>query len=241
MLASIDARLPGPHLLRAGETFVSAVYSPWPGRRIFFVRAEKVLMNLAIALAVFPVIFVGELPDKTMFASLVLATRGKPTAVWFGAAGAFLLHVVIATTVGVVLFKLVPHRTIEGVVAAIFFFGALLALHEMAKERRGEGGKRRLIESEVASRRQVALTAFVVIFVAEWGDLTQILTANLAAHYHSPVSVGCGALAALWTVAAIAVIGGKGMPRFVGVVTIRAVTAVVLLALAGYSAWSAAR
>jgi len=198
-------------------------------------------MNLAVALSVFPVIFVGELPDKTMFASLMLATRGKPTAVWFGAATAFLVHVVIATTVGVVLFKLVPHRTIEALVAAIFFLGALLALHEMGEERRGKGGEERLIESEVATRRQVALTAFVVIFVAEWGDLTQILTANLAVHYHSPISVGCGALAALWAVAAIAVIGGKGMPRFVGVATIRAVTAVVLFALAGFSAWSAAR
>jgi putative Ca2+/H+ antiporter (TMEM165/GDT1 family) len=85
------------------------------------------------------------------------------------------------------------------------------------------------------------LTAFVVIFIAKWGYLTQILTANLAVHYHSPTSVGLGALAALWTVAAIAVIGGKGMPRFVSVATIRTATAVVLLALAGFSAWSAAR
>ena len=198
-------------------------------------------MNLAVAAAVFPIVFVGELPDKTMFASLVLATRGKPLAVWFGAAGAFVVHVLIATTVGVVLFKVVADRTIEGLVAAIFFFGALVAVHEIVKERRGEDGRRRLVTSEVASGRQAALTAFVVIFVAEWGDLTQILTANLAVHYHSPVSVGSGSLAALWTVAAIAVIGGKGMPRFVNVVTIRAVTAVMLLALAGYSAWSAAR
>ena len=57
-------------------------------------------MNLAIALAVFPVIFVGELPDKTMFASLVLASRGHPASVWVGAAGAFMVHVVIATTIG---------------------------------------------------------------------------------------------------------------------------------------------
>ncbi|MGD0220551.1 MAG: TMEM165/GDT1 family protein [Acidimicrobiales bacterium] len=198
-------------------------------------------MNLAIAATVFPIIFIGELPDKTMFASLVLATRGKPMAVWFGAAGAFVVHVVIAVTVGVVLFRVVPHRTIEGLVAGIFFCGALLALREVARERRGQDGKERLIETEVASRRQTALTAFVVIFIAEWGDLTQILTANLAVHYHSPFSVGLGALAALWTVAAIAVIGGKGMPRFVSVVTIRTATAVVLLVLAVLAAWSAAR
>jgi putative Ca2+/H+ antiporter (TMEM165/GDT1 family) len=198
-------------------------------------------MNLTTAATVFPIIFLGELPDKTMFASLVLATRGKPLAVWLGAASAFVDHVVIAVTVGVVLFRVVPHRTIEGLVAGIFFAGALLALREVAKERGGNDRQEKIVETEAASHRRTALTAFVVIFIAEWGDLTQILTANLAVHYHSPVSVGVGALAALWAVAGIAVIGGKGMPRLVSVVTIRLATAVVLFALAGFSAWSAAR
>jgi len=198
-------------------------------------------MNLAIAATVFPIIFLGELPDKTMFASLVLATRGRPTAVWVGAAGAFVVHVVIAATVGVLLFRVVPHRVIEALVAGIFFGGALLALREAGKARCEPEGRENLVETEVASQRRTVLTAFIVIFIAEWGDLTQILTANLAVHYHSPLSVGIGALAALWTVAAIAVIGGKGMPRFVSVVTIRRATAVVLLCLAAFSAWSAAR
>ena len=48
-------------------------------------------MDLGIIAAVFPVIFIGELPDKTMFASLVMATRGRPLSVWFGAAAAFLV------------------------------------------------------------------------------------------------------------------------------------------------------
>jgi len=39
-------------------------------------------VHIAIIAAVFPIIFVGELPDKTMFASLVLSTRGNPLAVW---------------------------------------------------------------------------------------------------------------------------------------------------------------
>jgi putative Ca2+/H+ antiporter (TMEM165/GDT1 family) len=41
----------------------------------------------SIALVCFPIIFVGELPDKTMFASLIMATKGKPRQVWLGAAG----------------------------------------------------------------------------------------------------------------------------------------------------------
>jgi putative Ca2+/H+ antiporter (TMEM165/GDT1 family) len=158
-----------------------------------------------------------------------------------GAAAAFVVHVVIATTVGVVLFRVVPHRALEGVVAGIFVAGAVLAIREALNEREAERSDEALVALEVLTHRRTALTAFVVIFLAEWGDLTQILTANLAARYHSPFSVAVGALAALWTVAGIAVIGGKGMPRLVNVVTIRKATAVVLLGLAGYSAWSAAR
>ena len=82
--------------------------------------------------------------------------------------------------------------------------------------------------------------AAAVIFVAEWGDLTQILTANLAARYHSPLSVGVAALAALWAVAAIAVLSGANLLRILSVHTLRVVTTVVLLGLAAYTATQAA-
>ena len=80
-------------------------------------------MNLAVVAAVFPVIFLGELPDKTMFASLVMATRGRPWAVWLGATAAFAVHVVIAITVGVLLLDILPHRAVELAVALTFFAG----------------------------------------------------------------------------------------------------------------------
>ena len=84
-------------------------------------------------------------------------------------------------------------------------------------------------------------TAFVVIFIAEWGDLTQILTANLAAHYHSGLSVAVGSILALWTVAALAVLGGQGLLRFVNISTIRKVTAAVLFVFGGVAAFQALR
>jgi putative Ca2+/H+ antiporter (TMEM165/GDT1 family) len=98
------------------------------------------------------------------------------------------------------------------------------------------------VQTEVGAHgRRTFTTSFIVIFVAEWGDLTQILTANLAARYHSPVSVGVGAVLALWAVAAIAVAGGQTLLRVVNVTTVRFVTAIVLTGLAGYTAWLAAR
>ena len=194
-------------------------------------------MHIAIIAAVFPIIFVGELPDKTMFASLVMSTRGKPLSVWIGAAAAFLLHVVIATTIGVALFHLVPHRVLEGIVAFMFVVGAVLAIREARKEQQEEA----LIKKEAVSDRRVVTTSFIVIFLAEWGDLTQILTANLAAHYHSPFSVGVGAILALWAVAALAVVGGQSLLRVINIRTVRVITAVVLFGLAGFTAWEAVK
>ncbi len=194
-------------------------------------------MNPAVVAAVFPVIFLGELPDKTMFASLVMATRGRPFAVWVGATAAFAVHVVIATTVGVLLIDILPHRAVEVAVALTFFAGAGFVLYE------GLRGGDELAEADpggpVMRRRRSAITAFVLIFLAEWGDLTQVLTINLAARYHAPWSVGTGALLAMAAVAGIAVAGGQGLLRFVNVRVVRVITAIVLLVLGCYASWTA--
>jgi putative Ca2+/H+ antiporter (TMEM165/GDT1 family) len=194
-------------------------------------------VQLNVVFAVFPIIFLGELPDKTMFASLILSTRGRPAVVWVGAAAAFAVHVVIAVTIGVAIFHLLPHRAVQAIVAAMFFAGGVLALREARKERDEE----ELVKREVASHQRVAVTAFLVIFLAEWGDLTQILTANLAAHYRDALSVGVGALLALWLVAALAVVAGQSVLRVVNIATVRIVTAVVLFGLTGWAVWEAVR
>ena len=112
--------------------------------------------------------------------------------------------------------------------------GALFAWLEAIKD------VEQLTEKESA-KHGVTMTAFIVIFVAEWGDLTQILTANMAARYHSALSVGLGATLALWAVAGIAVASGQSLLRFINVAMIRKITAVVLVGLAIYSAYQAVR
>jgi putative Ca2+/H+ antiporter (TMEM165/GDT1 family) len=197
-------------------------------------------VRLGVVAAVFPVIFVGELPDKTMFASLVMASRGRPRSVWLGAAAAFLVHVVVATTVGVGLFNLLPKRAVDLIVMALFLLGAGFAFREAGRseadvaETEAEMADGTDLDT-VAAHRRTALTAFLVIFVAEWGDLTQILTANLAARYHSALSVGVGATLALWAVAGTAVVSGQGLVQRVPVRRLRQLTGVILLVLATVS------
>ncbi len=194
-------------------------------------------MHLGVVAAVFPLVFVGELPDKTMFASLVLSSRGRALPVWIGAAVAFVVHVAIAVSVGVAIFSVLPHRAVDAVVAVLFGIGAVLAfaISEETEEREAEEMAR------ATTTRRMVLTAFVVVFLAEWGDLTQVLTADLAARYHSPFSVGLGSTLALWAVAAIAVAGGQGLLRYLPVNVVRRVTGLVLVVLTIVAAVAAIR
>ena len=187
-------------------------------------------LHPTVLASVFGLVFVGELPDKTMFASLVLSARGRPLMVWIGAAIAFLAHVVIAVSVGVAVFHVLPHRAVLGLTAAMFLGTAVYAW------RAREDEEEEIEVAEAISRRRTVATAVTVIFIAEWGDLTQVLTANLALRYHSVLSVGLGALAALWAVAGLAVLLG---PRLLGALSARQariVGAAVLAALGVFTA-----
>jgi Ca2+/H+ antiporter, TMEM165/GDT1 family len=196
-------------------------------------------MNLAITLTVFGIIFIGELPDKTMFASVVMATRGRPFAVWLGAAAAFGVHVVIAVTLGSIFVHLLPYRLVQAIVALLFIGGAVLAFREAAEDAEDEEAEEaQLVAATSSKHRRTVVTAFIVIFLAEWGDLTQILTANLAAHYKDPLAVGLGSFTALLVVGAIAVMAGRALTNL-PIALVRRVTGAVLIVLALVSIYEA--
>jgi len=185
-------------------------------------------VDLAVALTTFVVIFPAELPDKSMFASLVLGSRYRALPVFCGVAAAFAVHVVIAVTIGGV-FALLPQRLVLVVVAALFAGGSVLLL--LGKEDEAEPAD---VPRATADQRpvRVALASFGVVFLGEWGDITQITTANLSARYHDPLSVGVGALLALWSVAALALTVGRGLVQRIPARLVRRFTAVVLAVLA---------
>jgi putative Ca2+/H+ antiporter (TMEM165/GDT1 family) len=141
-----------------------------------------------------------------MFASLVMASRGHPVYVWLGTALAFLVHVVIAVSIGVSLFRILPQEAVDVVVAILFGVGAVVAFIAAFD---AEEHQEKIITEQRTHR--VFATAFLVVFVAEWGDLTQVLTANFAVRYGSGISVAVGSTLALWTVSGLAVLGGYGL------------------------------
>jgi putative Ca2+/H+ antiporter (TMEM165/GDT1 family) len=184
-------------------------------------------MHLGIIVLVFSVIFVAELPDKSLLGTLILSTRFPSLLVWLGAALAFLIHVVIAVTVGRFL-TLLPHKLLESIIAALFLLGAALIF--FGKHGLEGGVKHSQLSHQAHKPWVVFATAFSVVFIGEWGDITQIVTLNYAARYHDPVNVGIGALLALWSVAALAVVVGARALTLVPPKVLQRITGTVLLA-----------
>ncbi|HEX2577533.1 MAG TPA: TMEM165/GDT1 family protein [Aquihabitans sp.] len=185
----------------------------------------------------FATVFPAELPDKSMVATIVLVTRyRRPGWVWLGVVAAFAVHVVVAVAAGSAL-TLLPDEVVGVAVAVLFAVGAVLLFRAArtaaadAEAAAGAGGP------DVAVERGATVAATVVgsfglIALAEWGDLTQLATASLAASSGEPVATGVGALAALAAVAAIAAAFGRQLVARVPIHKVNYVGAAVFAALA---------
>jgi Ca2+/H+ antiporter, TMEM165/GDT1 family len=191
-------------------------------------------MNTAALLTTFGVVFLAELPDKTAIASLILGTKYRPSWVFTGVAVAFMLHVALAVAAGSLL-SLIPHRPLQAIVAVLFLAGAFLMLRSHGREEGEEEAEEAPDLGENAGFAKVAWVSFGVIMVAEFGDLTQIVTANLAAKYGDALAVGIGATLGLWAVGLLAILGGRGLLKVLPLHLIVRAAAVVMVILAAIS------
>ncbi|KOV58525.1 membrane protein [Streptomyces sp. NRRL WC-3618] len=190
------------------------------------------MISLTVTALVFGVVFLAELPDKTALAGLVLGTRYRASYVFAGVAAAFTLHVVLAVAAGSVL-TLLPQRLVHALTGVLFLGGAAVLLMKKG------GDEEEVRRPEDQSFWKVAGAGFMLILVAEFGDLTQIMTANLAARYDDPLSVGLGAVLALWAVAGLGIVGGRALMKRVPLELITRVAAVLMLGLGVWSLWEA--
>jgi Ca2+/H+ antiporter, TMEM165/GDT1 family len=192
---------------------------------------------LAVIGIAFVVTFLAELPDKSMFASLVMSTRYRPSWVWAGAAAAFTVHMAIAVSAGQLL-TLLPHQAVDAVVAGLFVAGAGYLLWSSFRGGGHEDSDAARMGGSAPTFWRVSAASFGLIFLAEWGDITQLTAANLAARY-DPLLVFVGATLGLWTVAAVAVSVGAKSLSLVPMQWVQRATAVILLGLGIYTAVSA--
>ena len=187
-------------------------------------------MDLTAMALTFGAIFVVELPDKTFLATLVLATKYRPILVWLGVGAAFAVQTTVAVLLGHAA-SFLPEKAVQSVALLMFLAGAVVLFrqgrshHQDTGEEYAEGAK------NVTGFRAV-LASFLVLFAAEWGDLSQLLTISLVARYEAPGSVFVGALSALLVVSGLAVLAGRTLLRFVSLHVLHYVGAGVCLLLA---------
>jgi putative Ca2+/H+ antiporter (TMEM165/GDT1 family) len=196
-------------------------------------------MSLAVIAIVFGAIFIVELPDKTFIAALVLSTRYRPLMVWIGVGAAFFVQTLIAVLAGH-LATYLPDAVIKSVALVIFLVGALLLFRSAP----GADAEEKETEEEFAAKATDSRTgfkaiaaSFLVLFAAEWGDLSQLLTISMIARYGHPVSVFVGAWGALLVVSGLAVLAGRVLLRYIKLSTVHYVGSGVCLLLAAVTAY----
>lgn len=167
---------------------------------------------LADWLTVFSVIALIELPDKTALATLLLATRHRPLPIFLGTAAAFLVQTAVAVAAGSLL-SLLPRDPIRIGAGILFLIMAAVLVRQNLRKTEVEEAQE--VAKEERRGRRPFITAFTVVFVAEWGDLSQLATAALQARFQQPLVVFSAALLALWMVTAIAVALGNRLGAWV--------------------------
>lgn len=197
-------------------------------------------MNWPLFFSTFSLIFVAELTDKTAFATLLMATRGRPFAIFLGVAVAFVVQTAIAVAFGS-LIGMLPERWVHLGAGILFLgFAAHTWFHHDEEEAKAEeetpsiSGRTKFLKS--------TWKAFLVIFIAEWGDLTQLATASIAAHYHDSLfTVFWAATLALWAVTAVAVFIGHKVKHVIHASLLKKISTLVFIAVGIYFIWTWSR
>ncbi len=184
------------------------------------------VIDARLFLTTFTMVALAEIPDKTALAAMVLGTGTRPFAVFVGVAAAFVIQSLVAVTCGSLLNLCPPLLVRIGSGGLFVAFAVAMWLRSGPKD----GGETPPHQRWTGFWRTAA-GAFLVIFIAEWGDLTQLATAALAAKRAAPVTIFVAATLALWLVSALAIALGNRMRDLVPISAIQRLAAVIFLAI----------
>jgi putative Ca2+/H+ antiporter (TMEM165/GDT1 family) len=154
---------------------------------------------IAAASLSFGVVTLAEIGDKSQLVCMALASRNKPRPVLFGAITAFMLLNLIAVTIGSSLAMWLPSEVVIGVATIMF---AIFGIQSLMSNVDDDD------ECETQSSRNIFITTFSMILIAEFGDKTQLAVAGLSTT-ESPLGVWLGATLALILTSALGIYAGK--------------------------------
>lgn len=183
-----------------------------------------------VFLSTFTLISLAEIGDKSQLVCMTLATRHRHWPVILGATTAFLILNALAVIFGAGVAAWVPERLTAGIVAVLF--GAF-GIHALRKQDDGDS-------EDVTERPDhgIFFSTLLLIFVAEFGDKTQIAVAGLAGTM-PPMPVWLGASTALIMVSALGVWAGRTLLQRLPLIWLHRISGGVFLLFALLAAWQA--
>jgi len=180
------------------------------------VQIESLLISL-VSIAVM------EFGDKTQLGVLTLSARYKVRApIFLGAMAAFAIVCTLGVAIGEALLSVLPVWLLPKISGIAFITLGLLMLSGLKKENES---------SIIGQRRGPFASTFLMIFVSEFGDKTQIAMITLAAKFGSPLEVLGGALLALGAITAVGTLVGERIARIVPMSIIRKAAAAIFVAI----------
>ncbi len=193
-----------------------------------FVGGAGALVSVATT---YGVVALAEVGDKSQLVCMTLASRHRSWPVLLGAIPAFALLNLIAVLFGSVAAEWVPSHVLALGVGVLFAVFGIQALRAGAEEEDVD-------VREPAALHSIALVTFSMIFMAEFGDKTQLAVAGLGSAA-TPLGVWLGATAALATTSALGVWVGGSLLQRLPVVWIHRVAGLLFLVLAAAAFWTA--
>ncbi|MDK9716416.1 MAG: TMEM165/GDT1 family protein [Trichlorobacter sp.] len=170
-------------------------------------------MELSTFIGTFGLIFLAELGDKTQLTAMALALRYPWKRIFIGIAAAFAVLNLAAVLVGKILFLVLPIFWVTLVSALLFLYFGYSTLKNACVAEDNDGPP--------PTAADAVRTAFLMIFMAELGDKTQLVTASQAAQHSGSLSgmgtVFVASTLALWLVSLIGIFAGKQLVKYIPV------------------------
>ena len=176
---------------------------------------------MTIFLTSFVLMFIAELGDKTQLAALAFAAKFKLIWVILGLFLAFLLNNFIAVAAGSFIGSNLPLLWVEIISYSLFIAFGIWTIFDST-------------ESDSASKKVIInqfFTVFLLLFISEFGDKSQIATMTLSIKYQTPVAVFLGAIGGQMAANALSVGIGALMGKHLPIKTIKWISAVMFIAV----------
>ncbi|MFX1566217.1 MAG: TMEM165/GDT1 family protein [Promethearchaeota archaeon] len=180
-------------------------------------------MFVPLFLTSFALVLIAELADKTQLVTFALAAdTGKPYQVYLGVLGGLLTVTAIGVLAGTLIAVFVPLFLIQ-IIAGISFI--ILGIFSIYRARRNEDPEK----STPTRGTRVWARAFILLFLAELGDKTQLIVILLAATTGQLLLVFIAAFLALALVNGIGVFVGDRARKYLSTTTITYVAATAFI------------